>query len=120
MRYGYTTGTCAAAAAKGAALMALSGEIIDSVSISLPDGKKYYVNLTEQAISKNGASCGVIKDAGDDPDVTDGIMICAEVMLTDKGMINDCGLMSTSCKSISGRAGCNAEKTDERAGGGIP
>jgi cobalt-precorrin-5B (C1)-methyltransferase len=79
LRKGFTTGTAAAAAAK-AAILRLQGESPQRVSVALPDG-----GLLEIEISKSGcfdersAFAEVVKDAGDDPDVTDGIVIRALV-----------------------------------------
>jgi cobalt-precorrin-5B (C1)-methyltransferase len=78
LRSGYTTGTCAAAAAKGAALTLL-GQRPDAVSVSLPFGEKAAIALQE--CRKHGARgyATVVKDAGDDPDVTNGAIIGAEL-----------------------------------------
>lgn len=77
MRYGYTTGTCAAAAAKGASAMLFSGRILDRVRVELPAGMELELELCEARLGDGWASCCVVKDAGDDPDVTDGIRVCA-------------------------------------------
>lgn len=79
LRCGYTTGSCAAGAAKAAALMLLSGKIIENVVITIPSGEKITLAVTSQNISDNSAVCAVIKDGGDDPDVTKGMEIFAEV-----------------------------------------
>lgn len=79
MRYGYTTGTCAAAAAKAAALALLTGRCPDKVTIVTPKG--FALGLPVEVCQRDGeaVSCAVRKDAGDDPDVTDGILIYAAV-----------------------------------------
>ena len=77
MRFGYTTGTCAAAAAEGAAAMLLDGEITDQVRLTTPKGIALCLELIEIEREKNRVTCGVRKDAGDDPDVTDGIVVKA-------------------------------------------
>jgi len=78
LRTGYTTGACAAAATRGACL-ALSGDIRDEVSISLPAGFSASFPLLGVSASPPHARASVIKDAGDDPDVTHGAEISAEV-----------------------------------------
>lgn len=77
LRKGYTTGTCAAAAATAAAQMLFAGAVRDMVEVKLPDGSVKVFELVEQNLGDGVAGCGVIKDAGDDPDVTDGMMIGA-------------------------------------------
>ena len=79
LRSGLTTGTCAAAAA-GAAALALAGEERRAVEVELPDGKR--VTLTVQSLERPREGCAraaVLKDAGDDPDVTDGMIVVVEV-----------------------------------------
>ena len=77
LRCGFTTGTCAALAAAGAAAGLLTGELPDHMSLVTPAGVSVEVPLVRV---KNGVSsvCGVCKDAGDDRDITDGILIVAE------------------------------------------
>lgn len=79
LRSGYTTGACAAAAAKGAALMLIHQETVREVAIKLPGGDSATFSLHGQTITENSATCYVIKDAGDDPDVTNGAEVHAEV-----------------------------------------
>lgn len=79
MRNGYTTGSCAAAAAKAAACMLLDGRERTHISIVTPKGIVYEANLTDIVRHENEVICGVIKDAGDDPDVTGGLKIMARV-----------------------------------------
>ena len=83
MRTGYTTGACAAAAAKAATHALLTGDPIREVTIRLPIGKDAIFQLNRCEIDRNGAAssatCSVIKDGGDDPDVTSGAEICARV-----------------------------------------
>lgn len=80
LRVGYTTGSCAAAAVKASAEMLLSGEKIEYVSIITPSGIEICVEIENIAVKENSVLCGVRKDSGDDPDVTDGIIIYAEVL----------------------------------------
>jgi cobalt-precorrin-5B (C1)-methyltransferase len=79
LRTGYTTGACATAAAKGAALMLVHQMTLREVSITLPGGDIATFNLHGQLFSADEASCHVIKDAGDDPDVTNGAEVHARV-----------------------------------------
>ena len=79
MRFGYTTGSCAAGACKGAAEMLLSGEKISSVNLMTPRGILLTLSLEDIQISQEAVSCAVRKDAGDDPDTTNGILIYAKV-----------------------------------------
>lgn len=79
LRRGYTTGSCAAAAAKSAALMLLTGRRLDSVHLITPFGIELELPLHDIDINDRYVSCGVIKDSGDDPDVTDGITVYARV-----------------------------------------
>lgn len=77
LKNGYTTGTCAAAAAQGAAIMLKTGKKVKNTTITLPDGKIATFELCGQIISADSASCFVIKDAGDDPDITNGVHVYA-------------------------------------------
>jgi len=79
LRHGYTTGACAAAAAKGAAQMLRDQKLIDEVEICLPGGEAVTFKLRGQRLTAGGATCYVVKDAGDDPDVTNGAEIHAAV-----------------------------------------
>lgn len=79
MRFGYTTGSCAAAACKGAVQMLLGGERIDSVELMTPKGIRLTLELKEIQIEPNRVICAVQKDAGDDPDTTNGILVYATV-----------------------------------------
>ncbi|MCD7867750.1 MAG: cobalt-precorrin-5B (C(1))-methyltransferase, partial [Clostridiales bacterium] len=79
MRFGYTTGSCAAAACKGAARMLLGGGNLDRVELMTPKGILLSLELEDVRREKNAVSCGVRKDAGDDPDTTNGILVCARV-----------------------------------------
>jgi cobalt-precorrin-5B (C1)-methyltransferase len=81
LRCGYTTGTCAAAAAKCASRILLGLNEDASVLIRTPGGKTLELPVTVLERSDRMVLCGVRKDAGDDADVTDGLMICASVTL---------------------------------------
>ena len=79
LRTGYTTGSCAAAAAKGAALLIADGRTVQEVAIPLPDGQRITLPLAWVRRAGNGAEAAVVKDAGDDPDVTNGALVRAAV-----------------------------------------
>lgn len=79
MRYGFTTGSCAAAAAKAAAYMLLTGKTKTEITIETPKGIPYLAGILDIARREDMVSCGVEKDGGDDPDVTTGARICAKV-----------------------------------------
>jgi cobalt-precorrin-5B (C1)-methyltransferase len=79
LRRGWTTGACATAAAKAAMTALLTGHFPDPVSIVLPKGEKPAFPLALESISEGVARAGIVKDAGDDPDVTHGATIIAEV-----------------------------------------
>ena len=83
MRKGITTGTCAAAAAK-AAVLAWKGQSVVAVEVISPQGITLVVPIVESRALTNGGVGWVIKDAGDDPDITNGVKIAAEVMITDQ------------------------------------
>lgn len=79
MRYGFTTGSCAAAAAKAAAYMLLSGKDKENISILTPKGIWFHASLVHRTLTETQAQCGVVKDGGDDPDITTGSIIFAKV-----------------------------------------
>ncbi len=83
LRCGYTTGTCAAAATGAAAELLLGGIIVPSVVMSTPAGIEVTVDVEEAQRGDGWALCAVRKDAGDDPDVTDGVMVYARVQRID-------------------------------------
>jgi cobalt-precorrin-5B (C1)-methyltransferase len=79
LRRGWTTGACATAAAKAAYAALLTGEFPDPVTVTLPRGERVSFALAQTRRDADAASAGVIKDAGDDPDVTHGALIVATV-----------------------------------------
>lgn len=79
LRSGYTTGACATAAAKAALIALLTGEEQLISSFTLPDGERVTIPVARTKIEQHAATCTVIKDAGDDPDVTNGSSIVATV-----------------------------------------
>ena len=83
--YGFTTGSCAAAAAKAAAYMLLTGKIKNCITIETPKGIPYTAEVTDIVRGESQVSCAVVKDGGDDPDVTSGSKICATVTADNRG-----------------------------------
>ena len=90
LRTGFTTGTSATAATKAALLTLISSQIYNTIDIALPKGKivKLKIAWTIHSPNSQSVTSAVIKDAGDDPDVTHGAEICSTVTLTrEKGLI---------------------------------
>ncbi|EQC00287.1 cobalt-precorrin-5B (C(1))-methyltransferase CbiD [Photorhabdus temperata] len=87
-RKGYTTGSCATAAAKVAALMVLRQQVIDHVSIVTPSGVTLRLNVEQPLIEGQQATAAIRKDGGDDVDATHGMLIFARVTLCDHGEIH--------------------------------
>ena len=79
MKYGFTTGSCAVAAAKAAAYMLLTGQRKTEIVIETPKGIPYQAKIMDICCGENQVSCAVEKDGGDDPDVTTGTWIYAKV-----------------------------------------
>lgn len=80
LKYGWTTGACATAAAKAAYLALVRGFFTDSITITLPQGKRVTFQLLQKKIiSPQCTVASVVKDAGDDPDITHGAEICVKV-----------------------------------------
>lgn len=79
LRYGYTTGTCAAAAAKAATEMLFSRQRVNYIKIDTPKGITLNLEVEDVSIAEDVISCAIRKDAGDDPDDTNGILIYAAV-----------------------------------------
>src|SRR5919205_962733 len=85
LKTGYTTGTSATAATKAALLALISGKAADNVFVTLPKGGMAKLGIAWTKIEKNGSSTSaVIKNAGDDPDITHGAEICSTVSFTDR------------------------------------
>jgi len=79
LKKGWTTGACATAATKAAFEALLTGTFAKTVTITLPKGQTPTFDLIDPELNDNSASVGIIKDAGDDPDVTHGAIIIATV-----------------------------------------
>jgi cobalt-precorrin-5B (C1)-methyltransferase len=85
LRRGWTTGTCATAAAKAAFAALVTGEFPDPVAVTLPRGEQPRFALALARKDGAAATAGIVKDAGDDPDVTHGALICATVRAAKAG-----------------------------------
>ncbi|MCL2103338.1 MAG: cobalt-precorrin-5B (C(1))-methyltransferase CbiD [Syntrophorhabdaceae bacterium] len=83
LRTGVTTGLCAAAAAKAAVIMLLSGKPPEQVEVRAKTGAPVIFEVTDAIYEEGGVKCAVQKDAGDDPDITDGVKVFASVSKTD-------------------------------------
>ena len=93
MRFGYTTGSCAAAACKGAAEILLGGKLQETVTLMTPKGILLTLELKDIQIETDKVTCAIRKDAGDDPDTTNGILVYATVEKTkDQGITLDGGI----------------------------
>ncbi|MGL4791971.1 MAG: cobalt-precorrin-5B (C(1))-methyltransferase CbiD [Anaerotignaceae bacterium] len=86
LKKGYTTGSCATGAAKAATIMALTKKAVENITINLPIGETLTLNVVECSFNSDFAICAIVKDGGDDPDVTNGMKIYAKVRLIDSGI----------------------------------
>ncbi|ERM90784.1 cobalt-precorrin-6A synthase [Caldanaerobacter subterraneus subsp. yonseiensis KB-1] len=84
LRYGYTTGSCAAAASKAAAYMLFTGEKIEKVEINTPKGWHLVLDVLDINFGDGWVKCGIRKDGGDDPDATHGLIIYSKVELKEE------------------------------------
>lgn len=85
LRRGWTTGACATAATKSALNALLTGEFLDPVEINLPKGESPSFALSREKIDDGVSEAGIVKDAGDDPDVTHGATIVSSVRFGAEG-----------------------------------
>lgn len=115
LRTGYTTGSCAAAAAKAAAHMLVSGEVIGEVSLVTPAEVRLYLEVEDIVKEDNYVSCAIRKDSGDDPDVTNGILVYAGVSFVS----DDAGKRKADEANEDGTADENAGRVILEAGEGI-
>ena len=83
LRLGYTTGSCAAAAAKAAAWMLLTGRKKETICLQTPKGIELHLDVLEIRMSADEVRCAIRKDSGDDPDVTRDTLVFAAVRRTD-------------------------------------
>ena len=98
MRYGFTTGSCAAAASKAAAYMLLTGKKKETISIVTPKGIVFETKLLEITRKEKSVSCAVEKDGGDDPDITTGALVYAEVSYKERSKTSQTETsLSTPC-----------------------
>lgn len=88
LRLGYTTGSCAAAAAKAAARMLLTGGTVERVALITPGGLRLELEIVDIKRGEDRVSCAVIKDSGDDPDITKGAHITATVFRAEQDGIS--------------------------------
>ena len=91
MRCGYTTGSCAAGAARAATEMLLTGKIVESVELDTPKGIRLTLEIVNPEIGADFARCAVQKDSGDDPDITNGILVYATARKIPSGISIDGG-----------------------------
>ena len=91
LRCGYTTGSCATAASKAAAVMLLTKERVEVVRIDTPKGIVLNLEPLEVERGETYVSCAIRKDSGDDPDATNGVLVYARVEKTDTANIEICG-----------------------------
>lgn len=91
LRRGITTGTCAALATSAAVRLLLTGQAPDRVRLVTPKGLPVEAEPACAEIVDGVASCGIVKDAGDDPDVTNGVLVVASVELVSTGITIDGG-----------------------------
>src|ERR1700735_881796 len=85
LKRGWTTGACAAGAARAAFEALLTGQFPDPVPVALPKGLRPQLALATHELGADFARAGVVKDAGDDPDVTHGALVVATVRLAPPG-----------------------------------
>lgn len=85
LRKGFTTGSCGAAAAKAALYMLLTGSVKDEIEIITPGGAVFRTEVKDIFREGNRVRCAVVKDGGDDPDVTTGLPVTAEVRAEERG-----------------------------------
>lgn len=91
LRRGWTTGACATAATKAALTALMTGQCPDPVEITLPKGQTVAFALALEERGEGWVRVGIVKDAGDDPDVTHGAMIVSTVRLRPSGVVFKAG-----------------------------
>lgn len=111
MRCGYTTGTCAAAATRAAAEALFSNTRIETVRINTPSGIEVEVDIEGLELGEDYAECSVRKDAGDDPDVTNGMLVYARVERSEKPGVRiegGMGVGQVTCEGLDQPVGAAA------------
>jgi len=83
LRKGFTTGTCATASAKAAVLSIIGQQKVEGIDVTLPKGDSIKIKIESCKFNENTARCSVIKDGGDDPDVTHGAEIIVDVSINE-------------------------------------
>lgn len=91
LRCGYTTGSCAAAASKAAAVILLKNERVENIRIDTPKGIVLDLEVLEIERNESYVSCAIRKDSGDDPDDTNGVLVYARVECKETLGIEVCG-----------------------------
>lgn len=86
LRSGYTTGASAAAAAKAAAMMLLTQAPVSAIALRLPGGESLSLDILGASFDARQARCAVQKDSGDDPDITNGVLVYAAVQKAPEGI----------------------------------
>ncbi|MCC8140203.1 MAG: cobalt-precorrin-5B (C(1))-methyltransferase CbiD [Lachnospiraceae bacterium] len=107
LRYGYTTGSCAAAAAKAAALMLLGGREVSYVELLTPKGVSLHLEVLDIRWERDSVSCAIQKDGGDDPDVTNGILVYAKVQRI-QGSESSAGIRTVTMQPGSSQGECES------------
>ncbi len=110
LKKGYTTGTCSAVATYGAAQILLSGTKLNGVAYTLPNGITKEFEIQTEEVTQNSVCCSIIKDAGDDPDVTNGIKIYATVSKIKEGfeVVGGLGIGTVTKKGLAVEVGKKA------------
>ena len=87
LRRGWTTGSCAAAASQAAAILLLTGSAPAEIRLLTPGGVTFNLPVEQASLHDGEAVCAVRKDAGDDPDITNGVLISSAVRRADSGIV---------------------------------
>lgn len=91
LRSGYTTGSCAAGAAKAAVQLLLTGKAPASVALMTPKGVPLNLDVADWVLEGDSATCAIRKDSGDDPDITNGVLVYAKVSKREGDILIDGG-----------------------------
>ena len=115
-RCGYTTGSCAAAAAKASAMMLFLGKELESVVLPTPGGITLHLVPVDKEVTREYAKCGIVKDSGDDPDITNGITVFAKVSRIESGIQikGGCGIGKVTRKGLDQPVGSDAINSTPR------